>query len=77
MKKLIRRKATRQGTGQTAMEYLLLLATMTIIALVATRNMLPDAVQQVNGHFNLALTNFVGSAPKTSMTGPFPTEGKF
>lgn len=58
--------------AQTAMEYLILLGLMTVIALTAFRTMLPAALSEVNGHFTIAATNIVGNQAQTSMTGPWP-----
>ena len=58
--------------GQTALEYLILLGLMTVIALTAFRTMIPTAVQQTNGHFGVAAQNIVGNVPITDIEGPFP-----
>jgi len=58
--------------GQAAMEYLILLGLMTVIALTAFRTMVPTAVQETTGHFEIASTNIVGDLPTTHTGGPFP-----
>jgi Flp pilus assembly pilin Flp len=58
--------------GQTAMEYLILLGIMTVIALTAFQTLVPDAVSRTNGHFNVAAANIVGGLPQTSIGGPWP-----
>lgn len=58
--------------GQTAMEYLILLGIMTVIALTAFQTLVPDAVSRTNGHFNVAAVNIVGDLPQTSIGGPWP-----
>lgn len=58
--------------GQSALEYLLLLGVMVVIALTAFRVMLPDAFIRTNGHFSNASTQIIGHLPKTYRGGPFP-----
>ncbi len=58
--------------GQAAMEYLLMLGVMVVIALTAFRTMIPAAVNETEGHFNLSVTNIIGNVARTSISGPFP-----
>lgn len=59
-------------SGQTAMEYLIILGIMTVIALTAFRTLVPDAVSYTNGHFNVAVINIAGEQPQVSIGGPWP-----
>ena len=72
MHKLYARNRLFYRTGQTAMEYLILLGIMTVIALTAFKTLVPDAVSYTNGHFNIAAGNIVGEPPKVNIGGPWP-----
>jgi hypothetical protein len=64
-------KAIRQS-AQTAIEYLLLLSVMVILALTAFRTMLPEVFYRTNGHVGNAISNMVGEIPQTGESGPYP-----
>ncbi len=72
MQKVFLQNKVVDRSGQTAMEYLLLLAVMVVLALTAFRTMLPEVFYRTNGHVGNAITNMVGDVPKTSIIGPFP-----
>ncbi len=67
-------KQVSKNSGQVAIEYLLLLALMVIIALTAFRNLLPGAQVETNAAFNGAFASIVGepAVNKTSVNGPWP-----
>ena len=72
MQKFPRQNKAIEHGGQTAIEYLLLLSVMVILALTAFRTMLPEVLVKTNGHFGNAVTNMVGDLPASSVNGPFP-----
>lgn len=74
MQKSRKKDSPAFGAGQTAMEYLLLLGIMVVIALTAFRNLLPQAYIKTNQHFNIALINLAGPPPSSfaGLGGPFP-----
>ncbi len=61
-------------SGQSAMEYLLLLGVMVVIALSAFHNntMLSEVFIRTNGHFVNASAAIVGNIANPSVGGPFP-----
>ncbi len=58
--------------GQAAMEYLIVLGLMTVIALTAFRTMVPTALEKTKGHFNAAAVNIIGDLPDSHAGGPWP-----
>ena len=54
------------------MEYLIVLGLLTVIALTAFRTLLPNAVEETDGHFREAAVNIVGNTATTGINGPFP-----
>lgn len=74
MQKSLKKNPSALIAGQTAIEYLLVLGIMVVIALTAMRNLLPQAYIKTNQHFNIAMTNLVGPAPDSlaGVGGPFP-----
>ena len=65
-------KELSRPAGQAAMEYLILLGVMTIIALLAFKNLLPLSIVETNSRFTEASKNIIGNAAKTTRDGPFP-----
>lgn len=63
---------TSPAVGQVAMEYLIVLGLLTVIALTAFRTLVPSSVQETSGHFRAAGQNIVGDLPKTNIQGDVP-----
>ena len=60
--------------GQAALEYLLMLGLLTVIALTAFHTMVPTAVRLTNGHYLQAAGDIVNGVSSTGagVGGPFP-----
>ena len=58
--------------GQVAIEYMILLGLMVVIALTAFRTLLPGMRGETELAFNGGAANIVGNVARTSETGPWP-----
>ena len=67
-------KQASKISAQAAIEYLILLGVMVVIALTAFRTMVPSAQQETNLAFAAASANIIGNAAITSKNGPWPFE---
>jgi len=65
-------KKASKKSAQAAMEYLILLAVMVVIALTAFRTLVPGAQSETNQAFIGASANIIGNVAKTSIDGPWP-----
>lgn len=68
----MQQNSSKRNQGQAAMEYLLSLGALVVVALIAFRTLVPTAVMETNGHFTGGAINIVGDAPKANVGGPWP-----